>query len=125
MKIESNKFINTQKVVEYLGSDVAAKIPQTHAIIRCSTTSVLHATGKIRILKKYLNGNVKPKLLNTICVSCKISDTRVKDVEKFIQNVCYSGKEEESLTKPTVWLFKQIKTKASQPLPPDEKSVLL
>ena len=96
MKIESNK------VVECLGSDVAAKLPQTHAIIGCSTTSVLHATGKIRILKKCLNGNVKPKLLNTICISHKVSDTRVKDVEKFIQNVCYSGKEEESLTKPTV-----------------------
>ena len=72
MKIESNKFINTQKVVEYLGSDVAAKIPQTHAIIGCSTTSVLHVAEKIRILKTCLNGKVKPRLLNTIGVSCKV-----------------------------------------------------
>ena len=35
-------------------------------------------------------------LLNTIGVSCKVSDKIVKDVEKFILTVCYSGKEEET-----------------------------
>ena len=27
MKIQSNKFINTRKIVEYLGTDVATKFP--------------------------------------------------------------------------------------------------
>ena len=31
-------------------------------------------------------------------VSCKVSHTAVKNVKKFIETVCYSGKEEESLT---------------------------
>ena len=48
----------------------------------------------------------------------------VKDVEKFIQTVYYSGKKEESLTEIRVWLYKQINTKTSQSLPPDEKSML-
>ena len=31
-------------------------------------------------------------------VSCKVSHAAVKDVKTFIDTVCYSGKEEESLT---------------------------
>ena len=56
-------------------------------------------------------------------VSCKVSGTAVKDVEKFIQTVCYSGKKEESLTEITVRLYEQITTKTSQSLPPDGKSM--
>ena len=48
----------------------------------------------------------------------------VKDVEKFIQTVYYSRKKEESLTEIRVRLYKQIKTKTFQSLPPDEKSML-
>ena len=36
----------------------------------------------------------KAQTLNTIGVSCKVLGTAVKDVEKFIQTVCYSGKKE-------------------------------
>ena len=57
-------------------------------------------------------------------VSCKVSDTTVKDIEKFIQIVCYSGKEEENLTETRVPLHKQMKTKTSQSLPPGEKLML-
>ena len=34
----------------------------------------------------------KAQTLNTIGVSCKVLGTAGKDVEKFIQTVCYSGK---------------------------------
>ena len=47
----------------------------------------------------------------------------VKDVEKFIQTVCYFGKEEESLSETMVRLYKLMKIKTSHPLPPDEKSI--
>ena len=46
--------------------------------------------------------------LNIIGVSCKVSQTAVKDVKKFIQTVCYSGKEEVSLTETRVQLYSQI-----------------
>ena len=42
----------------------------------------------------------------------------------FIQTVCYSGKEEDSLTETRVRLYKQMNIKTSQSLPPDEKSML-
>ena len=45
-------------------------------------------------------------------------------IEKFIQTVCYSGKAEEGLTETRVRLDKQKNIKASQSLPPDEKSRL-
>ena len=60
------------------------------------------------ILQKCFNGKEKLGLLNTIGVSCKFSDTTVRDVEKSIQTVCYPEKEEKSLTKTGVRLYKQM-----------------
>ena len=50
--------------------------------------------GKIflKVFKKCLSGKEKLRLLSTIGVSWKVSDMAVKDVEKFIQTVYYSGK---------------------------------
>ena len=66
---------------------------------------------------KCLSG--KKKLLNTISVLCKVSDTTVEDVEKFLQTVCYRGREEESFTETRVQLYRQMKRKTSQSLPPE------
>ena len=45
-------------------------------------------------------------------------------VKKFILTVCYSGKEEDSLTETSVQLYKQMYVKTSQSLPLDEKLML-
>ena len=47
---------------------------------------------------KCLNRKEKLRLLNTVGVSCKVSDTTIEDIEKFIQTVCCPGREQESLT---------------------------
>ena len=78
----------------------------------------------IRVFKKCFNGKEKLRLLNTIGVSCKVSDTTVKDNEKSIQTVCYPGKEEKNLTETRVRFYKQMKPKTSHYLPPEEKSML-
>ena len=98
--------------------------PKNYAVTGRDTTSFLHVVGIIKVLKKFLNRKEKLRLLNTVSVSCKVSDTTVKDVEKFIQTVCYPGKEEESFTETRVRLFKQLKTKTSQSLTPEERSML-
>ena len=72
---------------------------------------------------KCLNGKKKLRVLNTIGVSCKVPDTTVQDVEMFIQTVCYLRREEDSFTETRVQM-KQMKAKASQSLPPEEKSML-
>ena len=51
MKIESRKCINIRKIVEYLSTDAATKIPQIHAVPGCDTTSFLHSVAKIKVLK--------------------------------------------------------------------------
>ena len=40
---------------------------------------------KVKVLERCLNGKEKLRLLNTIDVSCKISDTTVKDVESLFK----------------------------------------
>ena len=95
MKTETDAFINIRKITEYLGTDAPTKLTQIHTGAVCDTTSFLQVIGKIEVLKKCLNGKVKFRLPNRIGVSCKGSDTEIKDVEKFIQNVSCFGKEEE------------------------------
>ena len=74
---------------------------------------------------KSLNRKEKLRFLNTIDVSCKVSDTTVEDVEKFIRTVCYPRREEERFTEIRgVRLYKQMKTKTSQSLTLEEKSML-
>ena len=121
MKIESNNFINIWKIGECLGTDVATKLPQIHVATGRDRTSFLHVFVKIKVLKKCFNGKEKLRLLNTVDVSCKVSDTTVKDVEKSIKTVCYPGKEEKNLTETCVRLYKQRKPKTSQSLPPEQK----
>ena len=72
---------------------------------------------------KCLNGKEKLRVLNTIGVSCKVSDTAVEDVDIFIQTVCYLGREEESFTETRVQM-KQMKAKTSKSLSPEERSTL-
>ena len=71
MKIESRKSINIRKFEEFLGTDIAANLSQIHSVTGFQSTSFLHVVGKI----------------NTICVSCKVLETAIKVVEKFIQTV--------------------------------------
>ena len=92
MKTEGRKCIS---IVDHLETDVAIKLPQFHAVTVCYTTSFLHGFGKLKFLKVFkLIRKTKP--YKTFAVLCKVSQTAAKDVEKFIETVCYSGKEEES-----------------------------
>ena len=92
MKTEGRKCIS---IVDHLKTDVAIKLPQFHAVTVCYTTSFLHGFGKLKFLKVFkLIRKTKP--YKTFAVLCKVSQTAAKDVEKFIETVCYSGKAEES-----------------------------
>ena len=78
IQIESRKCINIRKIVEYLGTDVATKLPQIHAVTGFETTSLLHSVGEIKGLKKCLNGKEKLSLLNIIGVSSKFQTQQLK-----------------------------------------------
>ena len=46
MKVEIKKLICIRKNVEYLGTNVSVKFPQTHTVIGCDTTSFLYSLGE-------------------------------------------------------------------------------
>ena len=86
MNIQSNKFINTKKIVEYLGADVVSSFPK---LMQLQGMTQLHFY--ILLVKlKCLNGKEKQRLLlNTISASCNFSNTIVEDVEKFTNCLLY------------------------------------
>ena len=113
--------------MEYHGTDVASKLSQIHAATGRDTTSFSYVTGKIKVLKKCLNGKEKLSFLNIIGFHAELQAPQLKmlkRLKKFFQTVYYCGKEEEILTETRVCLYKQRKTKTSQSLPPEEKSML-
>ena len=98
MKTDSRKCINIRKIVEYLGTVIA------FMELQGMTQILLYMLlGKLKFLK-CLNEKKKLRLLNTIVALCKVWEAAVKDVKKFIQTVCCSGKEEKSITETRVWL---------------------
>ena len=92
MKIESRKSINIRKIVEHLGTDLAANLPQIHVVTGFELLFYM-LLGKLKFLKNVSMAS-KFRLLKTIGVSRKVFETAVKDVEKFLQTVNYSGKVE-------------------------------
>ena len=50
MKIEGRKCINIPTILS-LGTDVATKLPQIHAVPVCDTSSFLHSVGKTKVFE--------------------------------------------------------------------------
>ena len=123
-KIDNEKFTDVRKIVEYYGKDVILKLPHIHAVIGCDTMSYLHGVGKIKVFKKCVNSKENINLLLDIGVLSTINEKTVGKVSKFIQTMCYSGMEDESVTEKRVIIYKQLKTKTSHLIPLDENSML-
>ena len=105
IKIESRKCISIRKIVEYLvltSQQSFLKFMQ----LQSATQHLFYIVFRKLKFLKVSTWIKKLRLLNTITAPWKVSETVVKDVEKFIQTVCYSGKEEESLTETRVRLQK-------------------
>ena len=107
LKIKGKKFINTrniaemQNIQELTSQQCFPKFMQLQGV-----TQLLFYMLLIKLKTENL------RLLNTIGVSCKVSDITVKNDEKFIRKiVCYHRKKEQSLTQTRAGLHKQMKTK--------------
>ena len=106
MEIESRKCINIRKIIEYPTTDVATKLPQTNAVTGCDTTSFLHGAPKnLKFLKVSSWTRKGQTSKHNWCFMQSFRSSSFKDVEKFIQTVYYSGKEEQSLTETRVRLY--------------------
>ena len=70
-----------------------------------------------------MNSKEKMNLLQDIGVVSAVIEATVGKVSKFFQTMCYSRMKDESVTEKRVRIYKQLKTKTSQSIPPDENSM--
>ena len=52
MKIDHDKYVDIDKVVDYLGEEIATKLSEIHALTGCDTTSSFFGKGKVRLIMK-------------------------------------------------------------------------
>ena len=52
MKYEDNKYACIKDIVDYIGDEISAFLPQILAITGCDTTSTFFKMGKVKVLKK-------------------------------------------------------------------------
>ena len=77
-----------------------------------------------KVFKKCVNSKEKMNLLQDIGLPSTINKKAVDKVSKFIQTMCYSQMEDESVIETKVRIYKQLKTKTPQSKPPDKNSIL-
>ena len=52
MKYEDNKYACIKDIVDYIGDEISAFLPQIHAITGFDTTSAFFKMRKVKVLKK-------------------------------------------------------------------------
>ena len=96
MKMDHNKYINIEKVLEYLAKDLAWKVPQS--------------AGKVKILKKCMKQAQKVSLLNEFGETSTVDFKVTQNTSKFLQTIYYAGREIEHLMESRVRLYRIMKT---------------
>ena len=123
MKISDKRFIKISTIVNYLGLSISLVLPQYHVITGCDTTSYFYGIGKIKPLKKLMQAESKVSYITRLGERSDISASLIRDTVNFIKEICYNGSEIESPVDVRVKIYKSMKTKSSQSLPPDPKSM--
>ncbi len=123
MKIDHDKFVDVNKVYTFLGERVSTYLPQLHAITGCDTTSFFYGVGKVKVLKKLNKDDKSLLFLNEIGKAEHLSQKGIADAIRFVQTILYNGKIDESLVQTRIRLYKGLKTKSSEALPPDPDSL--
>ena len=120
MKIDANKFACIKSIVEYLGSNISVCLPQIHALTGSDTTSYLFNASKTKISKRVQENMNSLLYIKNLVNSTVLEEGAKSEIFKFIQRICYDGKETESLSKLRVRLYRNMKTKSSQNMPADK-----
>ena len=123
VKVVHGKFVDIGKIYDCIGENMSELLPHIHAITCCDTTSFFSGVGKGRIFKKIMTNPAALDLLKSLGVNKELHKDHLQDAIKVIQTIMYSGKEDESLVSTRVHLYKVMKTKSSQALPPDPESI--
>ena len=78
---------------------------------------------KLSFLKKILKHQDSLELLGSLGKAKELSIDSINDAVEFVKTVMYSGRKDESLVDTRARLYKAMKAKSSQPLPPDPDSM--
>ena len=103
-----------RKIAKYYGKHVILKLPHIHALTGCDSSSYLHGVGKNKVFEKCVNSKEKMNLSQDVGVPSSINEKTFGKVSKFIQTMCDTGMEDESVKEKRVRIYKQLKTKTSQ-----------
>ena len=123
MRIDANKFATIKSIVEYLRSYISVSLPQIHALTSSATTSYLFNVTKTKVLKRVQENMNSLFNIKNLGNSTVLEEGAKGEIFKFIQRICYDGKETESLTELRVRLYRKMKTKSSQNMPADKYSL--
>ncbi len=123
MKIDHDRFIDIEKVVKFLGDTVSKQLPAIHALTGCDTTSSFFGIGKVKLIKKLIKQNSSLSLLENFGLLQDLSERAIEDVIMFVQTTLYKGRADEGLIENRVRLYKALKTKSSEAIPPDPDSL--
>eukprot|EP00794_Sanderia_malayensis_P007110 gene7110-7914_t len=119
MKIDQKKYVNIEKIVTHFGTELATKLPHyIHTVTGCGVTPNPYGVGKVSVLRKCIKDKRAISLLDATLLKWQGK----KNAVKFIQTMCYSGKEDESLMETQVRLYTR-KNKSSQSMPADPDSM--
>ena len=110
MKIDADKFASIKSIVEYLGSNISVCLPQIHALTGSDTTSYLFNVNKTKVLERVQENMNSLLYIKNLENSTVLEEGVKSEIFKFIQRICYDGKETESLTELRARLYRKMKT---------------
>ena len=121
MKIDANKFASIKSIVEYLGSNISVCLPQIHALTGSDTTSYSFNVSKIEVLKCVQENTNSLLYIKNLRNSTVLEEGAKSEIFRFIQRICYDGKETDRLMELRVSLYRKMKTKSSLNMPADKQ----
>ena len=93
MNVDANKFTSIKSIVEFLGNNISVYLPQIHALTGNDTTSYLFHVSKSKVLKRIQENMNSLLYIKNLGKSTVLKEGIKKETFKFIQRVCYNGKE--------------------------------
>ena len=76
-----------------------------------------------KAIEKVMQAESKASYITRLGESSDIPASLIRDTVNFIKEICYNGSEIESLVDVRVKIYRSMKTKSSQSLPPDPRSM--
>ena len=123
MNYEDNKYACIKDIVDYIGDEISAFLPQIHAITGCDTTSAFFKMGKVKVLKKIQKDPDQLLLIKNVGAERTLDKETMELAAEFVRKVIYNGRPTEDYIDTWVRLYKSSGSKSTLMIPPDPDSL--